>query len=976
MKPLPHQDATTLRQSLPQIRALVQDRNWSAAYETLGVLGTTAELWRQTPEFGEWCLLRAQTAVELGHYREAVDVGRDAFASFQLTADNARIALVQTILGRAYLGLGDTKNARIHSRDALGTYRRLGDDHGMAKSCNELARIHFVRGEYDVATEHLTDALELYRKIGDHQAEARLLGNLGRIHLLVGRWEESEKTVTDALERAETADNKTSAARNLLSLAFLSTLKHDFGVAVERLESALAYVESAGLARERSIYHEYVGWWHFEQRHWIQAKESFRRALNIGRRLSPDNDLVSQSLRGIAECEAAIGDWPQAERLAREGLEVAIAIGERSEVGCLYRVQALALAHLGRAEEARAVLEKAFDCLRLVGDIYELARCDLVAAEVSEVLSPEKTEPIISALDNAAARFRALNATDQLNDVLWRLVNVHRRRGALDDALTLARQVIDIGPETGPLGLKDESLSALAQGCITHATSDANEYRLDGMTWSPGKQGEMPGDTLQRAVDFFRQRLSASRVVLIEITADSKRSGLVLASAGATDTFASHAAAYSVNSYQRFLPVDAPRVCWDAGSIPELAASLTDDTGHAPESVLSVPVELGPGSSGLLYADIIHDSNNAGDASFSPRDVDFAVAFAEVVAWHSTKQRSEGLFRDVQRLRDQLKRESEFPNIITQNAEFRRVLARARLIVDSDVSVLLQGETGTGKDLLAKAIHYASNRRDQRLVSVNCAALPESLLESELFGVKRGAFTGADRDKAGLFEEADGGTFFLDEIGEMPLSVQVKLLRFLESKELTRLGDTKPRQVDVRVISATNRDLSAQVERGGFRQDLYYRLSPVTFVLPPLRERAEDIPLLIEHFLVRTCAESRRQVTISRETMRTLCAFGWPGNVRELDNEIRKLVLLSAPDEEIGADRLSRKFFDKVPDAGPAQDVSLPDRFCLYDHVAQIEARYIARALAESGGVKKHAAQKLGIPESTLRLKMKQFDMQ
>jgi transcriptional regulator with PAS, ATPase and Fis domain len=430
-----------------------------------------------------------------------------------------------------------------------------------------------------------------------------------------------------------------------------------------------------------------------------------------------------------------------------------------------------------------------------------------------------------------------------------------------------------------------------------------------------------------------------------------------------------------VNSYQRFLPVDAPRVYWDVGSIPELAASLTDASGRTPESVLAVPVELGPGSSGLLYADIVCGPDDTTDAGFSPRDVDFAVAFAEVVAWHSTKQRSEGLFRDVQRLRDQLKRESEFPNIITQNAEFRRVLARARLIVDSDVSVLLQGETGTGKDLLAKAIHYASNRRDQRLVSVNCAALPESLLESELFGVKRGAFTGADRDKTGLFEEANGGTFFLDEIGEMPVSVQVKLLRFLESKELTRLGDTKPRHVDVRVISATNRELTEEVERGTFRQDLFYRLSPVTFVLPPLRERAEDIPLLIDHFLARTCEESSRRVTISRETLRTLCAFGWPGNVRELDNEIRKLVLLSAPDEEIGADRLSRKFFDEVPELGPAENVSIPGRFCLYDHVAQIEARYIARALAESGGVKKHAALKLGIPESTLRLKMKQHDM-
>ena len=920
-------------------------------------------------------MLRSQSAVELGHYREAVDVGRKAFASFQLTADNARIGLAQTVLGRAYLGLGDTKNARIQSRDALGTYRRLGDESGMAKSHNELARIHFLRGEYDVASEHLNDALELYRRLGDHEAEARLLGNIGRIHLLAGRWEQSEKTVSEALACAEAAGNKTSAARNLLSLAFLCTLKHDFGLAVERLEGALAYIESAGLARERSIYHEYAGWWHYEQRHWIQAKESFRRALNIGRKLGPGNDLVSQSLRGIAECEAAIGDWPQAERLANEGLEVAIAISERSEVGCLYRVQALAFAHLGRGGEALASLDKAFDGLRLVGDIYELARCDLVSAEVHETLNPDVAPPIVGGLDNAAARFRALNATDQLNDVVWRLVNIHRRRGALDEALALARQVMEVSPPSGPLGFKDETLATLSKVCIEHATSDANEYRLNGMTWNPGKGHPLPGDALQRGVDFYRQRLNASRVILIEITADSKRSGQVMAFSGSAEVFARHAAAYAANQYQHHLPSDSPRVYWDVASTPDLAASLTDDLGRVPQSILSIPVELGPGSTGLLYADIIAGPDAPANGGFTPRDVDFAVAFAEIVAWHSTKQRSEGLFRDVQRLRDQLKRESEFPNIITQNADFRRVLARARLIVDSDVSVLLQGETGTGKDLLAKAIHYASDRRDRRLVSVNCAALPESLLESELFGVRRGAFTGADRDKTGLFEEADGGTFFLDEIGEMPVSVQVKLLRFLESKELTRLGDTKPRHVDVRVISATNRDLTTEVERGAFRQDLYYRLSPVTFVLPPLRERPEDIPLLIDHFLTRTCRETDRRVTISREAMRAMCAFNWPGNVRELDNEIRKLVLLSNPGEEIDVDRLSRKFFDQTRESEPPADRPLPERFCLYDHVAQIEVRYIARALAESGGVKKHAAQRLGIPESTLRLKMKQYDM-
>jgi transcriptional regulator with GAF, ATPase, and Fis domain len=391
--------------------------------------------------------------------------------------------------------------------------------------------------------------------------------------------------------------------------------------------------------------------------------------------------------------------------------------------------------------------------------------------------------------------------------------------------------------------------------------------------------------------------------------------------------------------------------------------------------VISVPVELGPGASGLLYADILDCGTADRSIGFVPRDLDFAVAFAEVVAWRSTRLRSERLHRDVQRLRDQLASSSDFPSIITQNESLRETLSRVRMVVDTDISILLLGETGTGKDLLARAIHFSSSRRDRRFVSVNCAALPESLLESELFGVRRGAFTGADRDKPGLFEEADGGTFFLDEIGEMPSSLQAKLLRLLENKELTRLGDTHPRHVDVRVISATNRDLAGASADGTFRRDLFYRLAPLTFTLSPLRERREDILPLIDHFLARVCDEAGKQVKILPETIRLMCAYNWPGNVRELENEVRKLILLAGPSGEVTPTCLAQKFLEPSESPGHSDTVDLPDEFSLYDHMAQIERRFITLALINANGIKKHAATRLGMPESTLRLKMKQYDL-
>ncbi|MBI3872310.1 MAG: sigma 54-interacting transcriptional regulator [candidate division Zixibacteria bacterium] len=979
MKPLPHHDATASRLPLPRVYLLLEEKKWDEATVLLEQLRDSLASEPHAPEHGEWHLLSARLAVETGRYRDAVDLARQALAFFQLTSADDFLGETHSILGLAYLGLGETKNAGIHARDALAIYRRLGDQPGMMRACNDLAHIHFVRGDYAAATEHLTDAVEIARRQNEPDREAMFLGNLGRVFLLQGEWNRADQALSQAHVRAAVAGNQTSVGRNLLSLAFLAVLRHDFRLASTRLDAALTAIEASHLVRERAIYFEYSGWWQFEQRHWIAAKESFRRALEIGRRLSAENDLVSQSLRGLAECDAALGDWNEAARMAREGLTVAIAIAERSEVGCLYRVLARVLAHLGESEESSACLQKADECLAAVGDVYELARLETVRAEILAILEPANTSGPITALERASALLHRLGAKEQLAQVQLQLVEALARTGQMARAVATARSVLD-DRQLRSSGQDADVLKTLAGRCVEHSLSGDNEFRLGGMPWTPagGPPDEAPtdGHDLQSAIDSCRTRINASRVLLVEVTADGERTGRVMAQAGADDVFARRLATFAASTYQTELPTDRPRFFWALPPSSTLATHLSGDGTRTPVSVISVPVELGPQSSGILYADLVAESGAPSPPGFSPRDLDFTVAFAEVVAWRSVKLRSEGLMRDVRRLRDQLGRECEFPSIITQNLDFRETLARTRLIVDADVSVLLQGETGTGKDLLARAIHYSGVRRDRRFVSVNCAALPETLLESELFGVRRGAFTGADRDKIGLFEEADGGTFFLDEIGEMPLSIQTKLLRLLESKEVVRLGDTRPRPVDVRVISATNRDLSDQMEHGGFRRDLYYRLTPVVFTLPPLRERREDIPLLVDHFLDLVAEQTGRRATLAPEVTAALCTYQWPGNVRELDNEIRKLVLLSQPDSVVGPDRLSKKIRETSADeASVPSDQPMPDRFSLYDHVAQIERRYIVRALSETGGVKKHAAQRLGIPESTLRLKMKMYSL-
>ncbi len=304
-----------------------------------------------------------------------------------------------------------------------------------------------------------------------------------------------------------------------------------------------------------------------------------------------------------------------------------------------------------------------------------------------------------------------------------------------------------------------------------------------------------------------------------------------------------------------------------------------------------------------------------------------------------------------------------FDNLVTQNAEMREIIEKLKQIMDYDISILLEGETGTGKDLVAKAIHFSSQRKDKRFVAINCAALPESLLENELFGHKRGAYTGADKDQAGLFEEAEGGTLYLDQVEEIPMSTQVKLLRAIEEKEITRLGETKPRKINVRIISSSIEDLKESVKKGKFRQDLYFRVNTFGIKIPPLRERKEDISLLVRHFLKEYGVDERRIRDFERNgTVKRFFEYAWPGNVRELENEIKRMVVLAQANHRDPGGFLSDKLVSKK---------AFSNGTSLFDEVAKFEKDKILEALSVCNWVKLRAAKVLGIPEATLRNKMK-----
>jgi two-component system NtrC family response regulator len=307
-------------------------------------------------------------------------------------------------------------------------------------------------------------------------------------------------------------------------------------------------------------------------------------------------------------------------------------------------------------------------------------------------------------------------------------------------------------------------------------------------------------------------------------------------------------------------------------------------------------------------------------------------------------------------------REEDFGHygIVGKSRAMQEVLRQLELVARSKSTVLITGETGTGKELAARAIHARSAQRDMPLIKVNCAAIPEALLESELFGHVKGAFTGATANRRGRFALADGGTIFLDEIGTLALPVQAKLLRVLQEREFEPVGSERTESVDVRVIAATNRNLRAMVAEGRFQEDLFYRLSVIPVELPPLRERPEDIPLLVEHFLRRHAQRVGRRIDgIEPAALERLAAYRWPGNVRELENAIERAVVL-APGPVVDAASISM--------AGPpaSQGPGVLPSVRLHENVEWAEQESVRRALRQAGGVKKDAAELLGISQRAL----------
>jgi Nif-specific regulatory protein len=411
----------------------------------------------------------------------------------------------------------------------------------------------------------------------------------------------------------------------------------------------------------------------------------------------------------------------------------------------------------------------------------------------------------------------------------------------------------------------------------------------------------------------------------------------------------------------------------DVGRDARFYSAADEQTGAATRSIVCAPLRTKHGIIGVI------ECINKRRGGFSQAELTFLEALSGSIAVAIENARLYQTLRlSEQRLRDEvalLERErparTRFSDVIGSSLAMDKVFRLVESAVSSPITVLLQGETGSGKEVIARAIHFEGPRKDKPFVAVNCAAFTETLLESELFGYRKGAFTGANTDKRGLFEAADGGTIFLDEVGDMPPTLQVKLLRVLERGEFMPVGDTQVRKVDTRVVSATNKDLLAEVRGGHFREDLYYRLSAFPIFVPPLRERREDIALLVAHLLKRLAVKwGRSEVTVRPEALDCLARYAWPGNVRELEHELERAVTLAGEANSLGAEHFSERVLTAATRPGSVRPTG-----SLRQARHAFEKDYVAQALRAHDGNVSQAARTLGISRVMLQKKMKSFGL-
>ncbi|MBI5169851.1 MAG: sigma 54-interacting transcriptional regulator [Candidatus Eisenbacteria bacterium] len=925
---------------------------------------------------------------ETANYRRSLRYARWAYETLKDSDEHRAVGAAALAIGNNIQKLGDPHGAIEWFQNACATYRRIDDSDGLVMALNNLGLIYKNLREWREAIRFLEQALSIDERKGLY---ARMRGhhqNLGLIRYRLGQWDLAEEHFRQSLRISVEVGHATSEAQALIAQGLLARRRRQYERAGEQFRRALELAAQARAARETQLAREFLAEIELDRGAGLAALQLLQPALEEALERAPQGDMAMELQIRMAHALQLVGRQEESRAHALRGLALAERLGDRIEYAIALRVIARLDAAQGQHAAMDARMREAAQIFEQLGEMYELASTLSAWGEYLLLLPVSvrmrvALEGVSDGARRAAAQFRQLGVVSLAAEALLTLARLESEREHFDQASSLLEQAeswLSEGsdPET------EERAAALRREIerqyVAVSLSTCNEFRA-----------------LEEANRLFRETsdmdgLLAQIVKLAVEHSGGDRGFLAFSSgAGRLDVVAQHGLGRDrARRIQRVLegaagarftengPVFSSRVAAD----PRFAPALTDAL-ESVGSLVCVPLNFPSQSVGLVYVDRLND-NLLG--AFKQRELNMLAVLANSAAVAIVEAQRSLLLAENQQLRDQLRPSPGSERIVTRSREIESVLQLLRKVGDSTATILFMGETGTGKGLFAQVVHEISHRRDRPFVQVNCAALPDQLLESELFGYVQGAFTGAARDKIGLFEEADGGTIFLDEIEKIPENVQAKLLHVLDRGEIRPVGATRNRKVDARVICATSSDLRDRIREGRFLEDLYYRLNDITVRVPALRQRREDIALLAQHFLALYARQMDKPVRgFTPEVLRVFLAHEWRGNVRELEKTVKRMVVLADDGAELGLDLLPSDVLDARPAAPlappaavePARsEVAVVSGRPLRDSVAELEKQVIAEALARLRGNKARVARELGLSYPTLLGRIRAYGLE
>ncbi len=954
-------DSTTLNLlRRKELECLYRLGRYEESLESIEELRSGYESEGDKRQLGWLLFVEAFCLLQLSRLEEGKKAGEEARALLENTAYNLEYGLALKTLANIHIGLGDLKEAKRLLMHSLSAFSRVSPlpERKVVSAQNLLGQVCFMRGETKEALAHLNEALGLCREGGSKAQEAMVKGNLGTVHRRAAvDWPLASKLLRSSLKLYEELGNDLEISRGATALARLYILQRRWDGVSELLNRAKRLAEEGDYQREQAMVEETRGWLEIAlaQReggsHLKLAEEALLKALQIGYRIAPEGDVVMEASERLG--------WVC---LMRGSLDGALSYGERSlrlarRVGSVYD-EGLAHRLLGAIYEAKEERGKARDhfarsisLLEKAEAQYDLAVSLLYSGKVLVEDGGTRSEGFGQILQ-ARKIFETLKVSYWLGRS-W----IEEARGKVQgrdfdkasQCLATAKEVLKGSGEKEALkeivGVRAE-LDGIAAKVSLSVKEEINLL----------EELSQPSNSLDSLLKALMKKSSAERAI---IGVRGSVGGFELKAYRAIDEAKARNLLDKIGSLNGDLL--RPRIPIFSSLVPE-DSRLISLKGEEMGSLMMVPLGMDEELDGLLYVDRLSNK------PFQQKDLNFFVLSAGLIQLKVAELQKEELKKEVKSLRERLEEKYGFGNIVTLNPKMEQALRTAQSFRDSDLPILIQGETGTGKELMARAIHYSSQRRGKSFVPVDCAAFTDTLLESELFGHKKGSFTNAITDEKGLFEEAQGGTLFLDEVFNASEELQAKLLRVLEEMEVRKIGETKARKVEVSIISATNKNLERMVKAGKFRKDLYYRLTGVEIKLPPLRERKEDIPPLVYHFLGLSAQRRKDEVKgVTQEAMDLLTAYDWPGNVRELKNEVERVAILAE------GGWITPAVLSEGIRAGELDEQDLSLNLEVKGTLKETEKRIIQEAIRKAGGSKYQALKLLGMSKSTLYRKVKEY---